>query len=58
MEMPRSGVGFLHAFVKFSTVEGAKAAKAVVEKRSFDGKQIGVEYFNVDKFDAKNWGVM
>ena len=58
MEIPRSGVGFLHAFVKFDTSEAAKKAKEVVEKRTFDGKQIGAEYFSVEKFDAEQWGVL
>jgi hypothetical protein len=58
IEIPRSGVGFLHAFVKFDTADAAKAAKEVVEKRTFDGKQIGAEYFDATKFDAKNFALV
>eukprot|EP01043_Picozoa_sp_COSAG02_P053644 COSAG02_NODE_5954_length_3915_cov_4.949948_7_plen_76_part_00 len=58
IEIPRSGVGFLHAFVKFDTSDAAKAAKEVVEKRTFDGKQIGVEYFDPAKFDSKTFALV
>ena len=80
VEIPRSGVGYLCAFVKFcepsnpsapinslltklvcgcvASVDEAKKAKEVVEKRTFDGKQIGAEYFEPDKFDAKQFGIV
>ena len=41
-----------------ASVDEAKKAKEVVEKRTFDGKQIGAEYFEPDKFDAKQFGIV
>ena len=48
----------MHAFVKFDSSDAAKAAKEVVEKRTFDGKQIGVEYFDPAKFDSKTFALV
>ena len=44
--------------VAVASVDEAKKAKEVVEKRTFDGKQIGAEYFEPDKFDAKQFGIV
>eukprot|EP01048_Picozoa_sp_COSAG05_P003622 COSAG05_NODE_172_length_14980_cov_10.662791_6_plen_192_part_00 len=41
LEIPRSGAGMLCVFCKFDNSASAAKAKAVLEKRSFDGKQIG-----------------
>ena len=59
---PRSACGnrqpLTTSFVAVASVDEAKKAKEVVEKRTFDGKQIGAEYFEPDKFDAKQFGIV
>ena len=58
VEIPRSGAGFLCAFVKFSTAAQAKAAKKVLEQRTFSGKKVGAEFFSPEKFDKKVFGLV